>query len=114
MNPKEGTEILFLEDGIWYNKNSAGVVVPTHTEDYMKRYVSNDTLVVVKGEDESFISNLNGGELTVVVDKNKIGKPDLLTLKNTKEWMSLSHFLKIRKMTDTFCGMAKNFHIPSK
>ncbi len=114
MNPIEGTEILFFEDGVWYNKNSQGVIVPTNTAEYLKRYNRRNSLVVVGGEDGQYISNLNGEEITVVVDKNKIGKPDLLTFEFTKEWLSLTHFLKLKKLTADFCLMARHFNIPNK
>lgn len=114
MNPIEGTEILFFENGKWWNKNSNGVVVPTNTVEYLKRYKLKNSLVVVKGEDDPYITNLNGGAITVVVDKNKIGRPDLESYEFTKEWLSLTHFLQLRKQTADFCLMAKNFYIPAK
>jgi len=114
MNPKEGTEILFIDNGKWWNKNSDGIIIPTDTLSYLKRYKFKSSLVIIDGEDNEFISNINGGEFTVVVDKYKIGKPDLLTKEFTTEWMSLNHFLKLRKITDKFCLMARNFNIPDK
>lgn len=114
MNPIEGTEILFFENGKWWNKNSQGVIVPTHTEEYYKRYKLRESLVVVKGEDDEYISGLNGSHFTIVVDKNKINRPNLLSYPFTKEWMSLTHFLKLRKETDVFCLMSKGFFIPPK
>jgi hypothetical protein len=114
IKPIEGTEILFQENGVWFNMNSNGDVVPTHTAQYIKRYRLRNSMVVVKGDDSDFISNLNGDYITVVTDKSKIGKPDLLTFEFTKEWMSLGDFLKLRKLTDAFCVMAKQFNVPEK
>ncbi len=114
MNPTEGTEILFYENGKWFNKNHKGEVVPTNTGEYLKRYKLRDSLVVIGGEDGNYISNLNGEEITVVVDKFKIEKPDLLTFEFTKEWLSLNDFLKLKKLTADFCLMARNFNIPNK
>lgn len=115
MNPVKGTEILFFEDGKWYNKNHIGSIVPTDTYEYFKRYQKMNSLVVIEDESHnSAISNINNGEITVVVDKYEAGLPNLLTLENTKEWMSLEHFLKLRKQTDFFCHMAKKFYIPTK
>lgn len=114
MNPIEGTEIIFLENGKWYNKNSKGDVILCHTADYYKRYSLSKSLVVVKGEDDAYITSLNGDAFTVVVDKDKIGRPNLESYEFTKEWMSLTDFLKLRKMTSAFCIMAKGFHIPER
>jgi hypothetical protein len=114
MNPIEGTEILFLEDGKWWNKNSEGVIVPTNTVEYLKRYKLRNSLVVVTGEDDKYVSSLNGSDITVVVDKVKIGRPNMESYEFTKEWLSLTDFLKLRKATADFCLMAKNFHIPTK
>lgn len=115
MNPVKGTEILFLKNGKWYNKNYIGDIVPTDTYKYFKRYQKLNSLVVINDEKyNDIISNINNGELTVVVDKNEIGLPELLSFENTKEWMSLNHFLKLRKQTDFFCHMAKKFYIPNK
>lgn len=115
MNPIKGTEILFLENDIWYNKNSDGIIIPTNTSSYLKRYKLLNSLVVIKDEeDDKYISNLNNGELTVVVDKNLINRPNLLSYNHTKEWMSLTHYLILRKQTAAFCHMAKTFNVPKK
>lgn len=114
MNPIEGTEILFFKDGQWWNKDFLGNVTLTSTYEYHLRYLKKDSLVVVEGEDDEYISNLNGGAFTIVVDKDKISRPNLKTEKFTKEWMSLSHYLALRKMTDKFCIMSKGFYIPTK
>lgn len=115
MNPVKGTEILFLKDGKWYNKNHNGDIVPTDTHQYFKRYQRLNSLVVINDDEyNKIISNINNGELTVVIDKDVIGLPNLLSFEHTKEWMSLDHFLKLRKQTDFFCHMAKKFYIPTK
>jgi hypothetical protein len=114
MNPIEGTEIIFFEDGRWWNKNSDGVVVPTSTHEYHMRYKLRNSLVVVEDEDDKFITGLNGDAFTVVVDKEMVGRPGLKTYKFTKEWMSLTDYLKLRKMTAAFCIMSKGFFIPPK
>ena len=110
IKPIEGTEILFCKDGVWFNMNSSGEIVSTHTAKYFKRYKLRNSLVVVA----DLPSDLNGEAITVVVDKDKINKPDLLSFEFTTEWMSLEHFLQLKKMTDAFCVMAKTFYIPSK
>jgi hypothetical protein len=114
MNPIKGTEILFEKDGIWYNQNSDGIIVPTNTYEYNKRYQRINSLVIVEDEDNDHLSSLNGDYITVVTDKYLINKPNLNSFEFTKEWMSLNDFLKLRKLTNVFCYIAKNFNIPKK
>lgn len=111
MNPVEGTEILFFEEGKWWNKNSAGLIVPTNTYEYYKRYQKRNSLVVV---DDNELSTLNDGQITVITNKFTINRPDLKSFEFTTEWMSLKHFLLLRKQTDVFCHIAKKFNIPER
>jgi hypothetical protein len=115
MNPIKGTEILFEKDGIWYNQNSDGVIIPTNTYEYNKRYQKVNALVIVEDkEDNDYLSSLNGDHITVITDKYLINRPDLKSFEFTKEWMSLKHYLLLRKHTAAFCHVAKNFNVPEK
>ena len=112
--PVPGTEILFMENERWWNKNSEGVITQAWTLDYLKRYKDRNSLVVIKGEDDIYLTNLNNSVITIVVNKFIIERPNLVTFDHTKEWISLTHFLQIKKMTNIYCNVAPNFYIPSK
>ncbi len=115
MIAQEGTEILVLENDIWYNIDSQGKKIRIDTPSYLKRYIFKNSLVVIDNKEQcDKINSLNNGELTVIVDKNKVGLPYLQSFEFTKEWISIDTFLKLRKGTDKFCLHATNFYIPNK
>jgi hypothetical protein len=112
-NAKEGTLILFEDNNGWFSKDHLGVVKSCFAPDYGHKYKELYSCVVVDDyEDDKFISSLNGGEITLVLDKNLIGLPNLTTFEHTIEWISMTHWKAIAKRTKYFCNMAVTHYNP--
>jgi hypothetical protein len=112
-NAVEGTLILFHHDHEWFVKDHLGNIESCATDKYANKFKDKYACVIIDDpEDDAYISGLNGGHLTIVVDKNKIGRPDLLTFENTIEWNSMTHIKAIAKKTNFFCNMALTHYNP--